>query len=55
MRLALDFVVHLVMLSLFSYVTIDVTGGPLTFAEKVLIFHVTVSSTRSSKNRFREK
>lgn len=49
MRLALDFVVHLVMLSLFSYVTTHVTDGPLTSAEKVLIFHVTVSSAGSSK------
>lgn len=42
MRLALDFVVHLGMLSLYSFVVLSVKDEPLTNAEGLLIFYVTV-------------
>lgn len=43
MRLALDFVVYFGMLSLYTTVVLNMNDGPLTTAEGLLTFHITVS------------
>lgn len=48
MRLALDFVVHIIMLLLYTEAILTAEDGPLTAIEMILIIHVMVSTLGST-------